>query len=294
MSSLINRKNVKNNSLHFNCSSGRNLTRIEMDLLDKVLDLYSDKYRVDTEYYQFEIQNNKEFSKKVCFSISEAKERDLNIYLNLPDDILLQGEDVVTYEFLVSLLGEFIDPKQVVLYINTIGNNKHKLVTTFVHEMYHAYFDTHENFNEYVEEPIVEYSTLRFVEELEKEDGRFQGITEYYKEELLRKQKVPGIAHYGFGAYLFDHQSVEWTETFKKYCLCLNFNSIEFKEYVSLMSGIYPFDEEAKCLDLLRKILFNDAESKPVDNKFENEGGFYALWKKIQELEMRIERLEKK
>ena len=94
---------------------------------------------------------------------------------------------------------------EIVLLMGAIGDNKRRLISTYIHEMFHAYYDLCwiEDQNNpiykkkegltYIEEPLTEYAMLKFLEAFGYEDVLevAQGVR--------RKQFSPGTCHYGFG-----------------------------------------------------------------------------------------------
>jgi len=105
----------------------------------------------------------------------------------------------------VVVLGEYKPAeKKVYLYIKTItekpSNHDNYLVTTYIHEMMHAYFDRtgHEKFSYIfqIEEPLAEAGMLLFLEILNdsRKNWAYQNV----------KSKFPVLKDYAKGADLFD------------------------------------------------------------------------------------------
>lgn len=112
--------------------------------------------------------------------------------------------------------------KKVVLYIKNIKkvgkDNWQKLLTAvYIHELYHAYFDTGE-YTPIVEEPLAELGALYTLDCMESVGIFDEGIRKYYFEEVLKK--IGPIYFYGFGAELYrysSHQDIgKILEKFKK------------------------------------------------------------------------------
>ena len=120
----------------------------------------------------------------------------------------------------VKLLGEFSKDKwhkgyaYVYLYLTNIRdasprNRECALVTTFIHEMLHAWY----NFAAYrfrtyareIEEPMVEFGTLLFLHRMAASDKDFKKILDWAKTSVEVKQDAIGrVAAYGYGYYLFS------------------------------------------------------------------------------------------
>lgn len=180
------------------------------------------------------------------------------------------------YDVKVSLLGKF-DGSQVILFIRTIDDSTKQhfpsltgvspvLVSTYVHEMMHAYFDTSYKVPE-AEEAIVEYSTLCFLYSFDKKYG-----THYCTDTLTlvkEKQYSIGLAHYGFGAYLFESKDayIDWVDKYKNLWRDLHAHPL-IAIYQKYVGGWYPFNNEENVKQLLWTTLNRTSSLDNILNLF--------------------------
>ena len=197
---------------------------------------------------------------------------------------LLHGWKRVGDEFwhTYPLLGEYLpDKKKVILYVKNIDDVCRKrptyngVLSTYIHELFHAYFhyvteqkQTDYNYIREIEEAMTEFSTLVFLRVKEEMyGGKWSEILEWTKEFIRKKQEAVGILPaYGFGHYLFDNipekEAFVWIN---KYAERLGFIDEEdelVKQYKQMVCPSYPTDPK-KCLELLRKILF-ETSNNPI------------------------------
>lgn len=164
------------------------------------------------------------------------------------NDITIEVED--SY----SLLGLY-DPatKTVYLFMNNIGSDINLLCATYIHEMFHAYYDNSNNSaNKYVpeiEEPIVECNTLCFLELFDK------AYMDSYITSVERKQQSDAINYYGFGTHLFENRSLDWMRLYQNAYNNIDKSSVIVYDYKSMFSPIYPFGNEEETRNLLYMIL---------------------------------------
>ena len=144
--------------------------------------------------------------------------------LYLPDYIGLlinrksKMEDIIKNkgEMVIPLLGSFSsDEKKVYLYLKNIERVKGKakltepLITTFIHEMFHAwnYFVCNEKDRtvKEIDEAMVEFATLYFLKQISLVHNEFDQILKWAEENVRNKQESSGsIAAYGYGYYLYS------------------------------------------------------------------------------------------
>lgn len=195
-------------------------------------------------------------------------------------------------KFKVLRLGEFIPPKgdgldkpKVVIYYKNIesfceenySERLEVMAGVFIHEMFHAW-----NYSKAgregavlaIDEPMVEFETLYFLEELKA----FKcSIPHHLYTKVLcvsieygcivhdKQQSIGDVAAYGFGYYLFknlsDNESKEWIETYSEKSAYINDGDESVKKAKSVLIPIYPFrsdsKDEADVLKLFEKIIFN-------------------------------------
>lgn len=160
------------------------------------------------------------------------------------NDITIEVED--SY----SLLGLY-DPatKTVYLFKNNIGNDIMLLCATYIHEMFHAYYDSGDKYIPEIEEPIVECNTLCFLELFD------ETYMKSYIERVERKQRSDAINHYGFGAHLFENRSLNWMRLYQNAYNHIDDSSTIVNKYKKKFSPIYPFGNEEETRNLLYMIL---------------------------------------
>ncbi len=166
-----------------------------------------------------------------------------------------------------TLLGKYVsNTKTVYLYKDNIriwghGEELELLCAVYVHEMFHAYFDMvpHQTISE-IEEPIVECSTLCF---LELFDSAICNV--YLDHHVRRKQQSSAICYYGFGAYLYENRSLDWMKLYQNGFGKIIANSPIVEQYKNKFFPAYRFAEEQSTMDILYSIL--NPQSKAVFDK---------------------------
>ncbi len=191
--------------------------------------------------------------------------------------------DIVTFSQKTALNGYYTRKgkshhPEIVLLMETLGNdrwNAEDVAITLVHEMFHAFYDCDlsqtAKYLPYVEEPLTEYAMLKYMEALSDSDNNYSGLFEDAKSKVKRKQYSLGIAHYGFGYYLWKYanksgqtlDNIQWIEVFREAKYKIWHKSPEYIEYAKpFKQGVYPFDKEEfdkeeYQMELLRVILCN-------------------------------------
>lgn len=197
-----------------------------------------------------------------------------------------------------TILGEFIPDKsnpKVVIYLKSIEESIKKrkeknprsivesrwevMAGVFIHEMFHAwnYFNAGPNPEKSVreiEEPMVEFETLYFLQELEAYTKTHShsmhknvlSVRETRESRVKRKQQSIGdVAAYGFGYYLFKKlsesrkKSRDWIETYSKKSASIDgsYPLVE-KKVVPTLKPVYPFKSEKTVMEWFKKIVFDD------------------------------------
>ena len=156
---------------------------------------------------------------------------------------------------------------EIVLLMETIGNDEKRLISTYVHEMFHAYYDldwindkknptfakSDLRYYLYIEEPLTEYAMLKFLEAF-----GYEGVHEVAKS-VRKKQLSPGICHYGFGYYLWKWEKdgnkplCDWINCYKE--AKFKISDEDKKKFALKVKGLYPFGKECDCMKLLCEIL---------------------------------------
>jgi hypothetical protein len=166
-----------------------------------------------------------------------------------------------------SLLGLYeSSTKTIYLFKNNIGNDETLLSATYIHEMFHAYYDSKGLYIPEIEEPIVECNTLCFLELFE---------TKYYHNYKLSvndKKSCLAINYYGFGSFLYENCSLDWMRLYRNSIGKIDKNSSLVKQYQNIFANIYPFGKEQETLNILYAILdprsANLSYSNTITNQF--------------------------
>ena len=217
---------------------------------------------------------------------------------------LLDKDSGDKVKFKVLRLGEFIPPKgdgldkpKVVIYYKSIerfceenySERLEVMAGVFIHEMFHAW-----NYSKAsqkwavlaIDEPMVEFETLYFLEELKAFKGsiphhlytKVLSVSREYGRIVHDKQQSIGdVAAYGFGYYLFknlsDNESKEWVETYSEKSAYINDGDTSVKKAKSVLIPIYPFRSDSKAeadvLKLFKKIIFNKRAIPATAEKFD-------------------------
>ena len=194
-----------------------------------------------------------------------------------------KGSDEYTSSDL--LLGEYLpESKRVVLYVKNIDEACEKeehtyncVLSTYIHELFHAYFHyfteqhnkAERKYIREIEEAMAEFSTLVFLGVMEKEHhGKWSEILNWTIKSIGEKQKTVGdLPAYGFGLHLFENLSegkaYDWINKYAERLGSINEEDELVKQYKQMVFPCYPTEPD-KCLELLRKILF---ETKKVPMK---------------------------
>lgn len=160
----------------------------------------------------------------------------------------------------VSILGEYYRAeRQIILYLETIRNStspSYTLFQTYIHEMFHAYYDANpaapDYYIEKIEEPITELGALTFIEKFtgKNKDKEFM---DFAVEDVEKKQFNPAICHYGFGTYLFRNYKGLVQQYYDNRSKIVNPSS-DLTVYEDMFRIAYPANE-SDCYENLKKVL---------------------------------------
>lgn len=142
--------------------------------------------------------------------------------------------------------------------------NTASLVSTYIHESFHAYVDHDWAQNNpdiaYAEEPIVEFGMLKTLEQMG--DG-FKYAFEYALDKAERNKFTPGLAHYAFAHYLYTkHADIDWVNLLRDVKYKIDPNSDLYQKLKGCLDRVYPFDNEEQAADCLYELL-TTAQGKP-------------------------------
>lgn len=174
------------------------------------------------------------------------------------------------------LLGSFDAQNQkVYLYIENIEQASNPrtaaLITTFIHETFHAwdYFSSSckERTVREIDEPMVEFGTLLFLQEIAKSDPAFEPIFDWAKSTVHKKQdNTSSNAAYGFGYYLFSLIGSKEENTVQKLLEVYSRKSgsiIAFPKLIQqikdLLYPCYPKKKENDVYEFFCRVLFAKA-----------------------------------
>lgn len=143
--------------------------------------------------------------------------------------------------------------------------DKYALAATYIHEMMHAFYDADlsmpMNDAEYAEEPLAEYGMLHFVQEFVGAHPQYKDLMTYALKKVQDKQLSMGLAHYGFGAYLFQNfQHVEWERLMREAHGKVDNANVPYSELKKMLQGTFPiYPQLADVADKLNEVLHTAA-----------------------------------
>lgn len=193
--------------------------------------------------------------------------------------------------------GERKEPRnpEVVLLMNNIGDDPASLISTYVHEMFHAYYDldwlmlSQSNLRlanlkyiwqgskgygdlKYIEEPLTEYAMLKFLDEFAENDTERKNILKQAAQAVADQQWNIGSCYYTLGYYLWYWEKVagktfcNWIQMYKNLQSKQELWDDKLKPYFNqLKQGLdlyFPGDER-HYMALLYKLLMK-AGGNPV------------------------------
>ena len=168
---------------------------------------------------------------------------------------------------------------EVVLLMDGIGKDNSLLISTYIHEMSHAYYDLdwlklsqqdmgqanleHPKYKDlkYIEEPLTEYAMLKFLEDFagKDQDKRNDVLTNVSKF-ISNKRFNSSTCHYGLGYYLWKWEKKggklpdgNWIQNYKNVKSKENLLDHEFTD--PFKKGLYPFGSELHYMALLYKLI---------------------------------------
>lgn len=135
--------------------------------------------------------------------------------------------------------------------------NKASLVSTYIHESFHAYVDHDWTQNNpdiaYAEEPIVEFGMLKTLKQMG--DG-FKDTFEYALDNAEKNKFTPGLAHYAFAHYLYKmHADIDWVNLLREVKYRIDPNSDLYQKLKDCLDRVYPFNNEEQVADCLYELL---------------------------------------
>ena len=268
--------------------------------LDGIPPVYKDNFDVeelkglrhDVKYFIKEM--GVELEKSDCQKGHPLYERQtyFKLLANSIDNAIDNGGVVTT-----SPLGEFIGKEKKVipgmtitlnkgsvlyLYLDNIDNTANIndeyatresiLITTFVHEMIHAWIffacGEKECAVREIEEAMVEFATLFFLEQISLVRVEFESILKWAERSNRQKQAVIGrLAAYGYGYYLYSLNSKNEQQVIKLFmAYSRNSGLIEpsprVKHIITMLYPLYPFERVNEVYENLQQLLLHDYRIK--------------------------------
>lgn len=180
------------------------------------------------------------------------------------------GRSIIPFRVIYGEFNSNPTPR-VVIYLGSFDSDEnpryYKIVSTFIHEMFHAinYFKSGGgNTVREVEEPMVEFATGVFLEAISKTNHDFDIVSIDHKDSVSDKVFSLGeIVCYGFGRYLMDnvasksvHKEIDWLETYSMRPNTINSSLTNVKKVVKYLYPFYPFKDENKVFNLFEIIIF--------------------------------------
>lgn len=201
-----------------------------------------------------------------------AKMEDLSARINklneLIDECKSDGKDSIPLKR--ELLGYYTrcgksGGREIVLLMDSIGNNPYLAARVYIHELMHAFFDDHNSPKTHrpcAEEPLAEYGMLCFMEMFTRIHDKYKSdLFDSAKDEIKAKKKEMGICHYGYGLYLFEDKEnfcVDWISLYHNACNTGAMTSDAMKKYLTMISPIkYPHHEKASAICLEKALRSN-------------------------------------
>ena len=139
---------------------------------------------------------------------------------DLLDECVRNGKDHIVLK--QNLLGYYTrrgksGGKEIVLLMESIGNDSYLAAGVYIHELMHAFFDNHNIQKSHcpcAEEPLAEYGMLCFMEMFTRMNPIFKrDLFDVARSKIKNKKLSPGTCHYGYGLYLFEDKEtfcVDW------------------------------------------------------------------------------------
>ena len=201
----------------------------------------------------------------------------LESYLGKLSSTLQSITDVIYADGIVQTprLGSFCsDEMRIYLYLENIiqaANGKKReyvLITTFIHEMFHAWnyiaCGKKDRTIREIDEAMVEFATLCFLKQISQVHSEFEPIFEWAKRDISRKQTAIGsIAGYGYGYYLYSLANKNESPVIELLVAYIRKSGfIAPSALVDLIKAklypTYPYNEEKQVYKMLQQLLLHN------------------------------------
>lgn len=136
-----------------------------------------------------------------------------------------------------------------------------ELISTYIHEMMHAFYDSERlgntlNSIEYVEEPLAEYGMLKFMAAFVQTYPEHKHLLDDAINIVNEKQYTLGLSHYAFGEFLYQNYShIEWEKLMLDAKNKVDVNSMEYKSLQAIFQTRPNKNNWDKAAQLLHDIL---------------------------------------
>lgn len=136
-----------------------------------------------------------------------------------------------------------------------------ELISTYIHEMMHAFYDSERlgdtlNSIEYVEEPLAEYGMLKFMAAFVQTYPEHKHLLDDAINIVNEKQYTLGLSHYAFGEFLYQNYShIEWKKLMLDAKNKVDVNSTEYKSLQAIFQTRPNKNNWDKAAQLLHDIL---------------------------------------
>ena len=158
------------------------------------------------------------------------------------------GEDKIKFPQAVYRCGYYTrenDKPKVVVENSTI----YEVIPTYIHEMMHAYYDEKlgktMNDAEFAEEPLAEYGMLKFLKSFVNANPEYDYLFYTARWNVRNKQQSLGLAHYGFGEYLYRYYStIPWEQMLHSANPLIGGIVPEYVDLMRMLYYAYPNDPE--------------------------------------------------
>lgn len=145
-----------------------------------------------------------------------------------------------------------------------------EFISTYIHEMMHAFYDSDRlggcpNSIEYVEEPLAEYGMLKFLAAFVQSYPEHKRLLDDAINIVNEKQYTLGISHYAFGEYLYqNYPHIEWEKLMFNAKNKVDVNSTEYKSLQAIFQTRPNKNNWDKAAQLLHDILTKANGEPPV------------------------------
>ena len=136
-----------------------------------------------------------------------------------------------------------------------------EFISTYIHEMMHAFYDSDRlggcpNSIEYVEEPLAEYGMLKFMAAFVQTYPEHKHLLDDAINIVNEKQYTLGLSHYAFGEFLYQNYShIEWEKLMLDAKNKVDVNSTEYKSLQAIFQTRPNKNNWDKAAQLLHDIL---------------------------------------